>query len=207
MINTDAPFYQTETQISEDWKNVTLAKQDISKFSFIYDKYYVSVFRFVYQRVDSIDNATDITSLVFLKTMQSIKKFEFKGLPFASILFRIAYNEVNQHFRTEKKERNFYLNLNYENNLAIDITINEDEDKANNLKKLLEYLTPSELELIEMRYFEKRSYKEIAEITNITENNAKVKVHRILGKLKSTAVKYHLAELLIAIISCLIINI
>jgi RNA polymerase sigma-70 factor (ECF subfamily) len=35
-----------------------------------------------------------------------------------------------------------------------------------------------------MRYFEKRPFKEIAEILDITENNAKVKVYRILEKLK-----------------------
>jgi len=35
-----------------------------------------------------------------------------------------------------------------------------------------------------MRYFERRPYKEIAEILEITEVNAKVKMHRIIEKLK-----------------------
>ena len=38
--------------------------------------------------------------------------------------------------------------------------------------------------LIEMRYFEKRSYREIGEILSVTENNAKVKTFRALQKLK-----------------------
>ncbi|MEI7597288.1 MAG: sigma-70 family RNA polymerase sigma factor [Bacteroidota bacterium] len=199
MINTDAPFYQTETQISEDWENVLAAKQDIKNFSLIYDKYYVSVFRFVYQRTDSSDDAADITSLVFLKAMQSIQKFVFKGVPFASILFRIAFNEINQHFRKVQKDRNFYLNFESQNELMDEIKSHDSEDKESSVKKLLEYLNPSDLELIEMRYFEKRSFKEIAEITDLTENNAKVKVHRILGKLKQTAEKYNLAEILITL--------
>jgi RNA polymerase sigma-70 factor (ECF subfamily) len=41
-----------------------------------------------------------------------------------------------------------------------------------------------DLSLIEMRYFEKRSYREIGEIINVTENNAKVKTFRALQKLK-----------------------
>ena len=36
-----------------------------------------------------------------------------------------------------------------------------------------------------MRFFEKRSFKEIAEILDITENNAKVKLYRALDKLKA----------------------
>ena len=45
-------------------------------------------------------------------------------------------------------------------------------------------LPANELELIELRYFEKRPFKEISQILNITESNAKVKVHRIVAKLK-----------------------
>ncbi|GDX52379.1 hypothetical protein LBMAG27_14260 [Bacteroidota bacterium] len=58
--------------------------------------------------------------------------------------------------------------------------------------KAIKKLSAEELELIEMRYFEKRSFAEVAEIKGMTENNAKVKVHRILERLRkqlSTQVK------------------
>jgi RNA polymerase sigma-70 factor (ECF subfamily) len=46
-------------------------------------------------------------------------------------------------------------------------------------------LLPSEdLMLIEMRFFEKRSFKEIGDILSITENNAKVRLYRCLDKVK-----------------------
>ena len=48
----------------------------------------------------------------------------------------------------------------------------------------LDQLKESDLELIELRYFEKRPYREIADLLEITENNAKVKVHRILERIK-----------------------
>ena len=200
MINTDAPFYQNEKQISEDWQNVFAAQKDISHFSVIYDKYYVQVFRFIFQRTDSKEDAADITSIVFLKAMQSIQKFAFRGLPFASILFRIAFNEINQHYRKAQKDRSFYLEFGSKSELMEEMQIYNSSDETTIIKKLLEFLTPTELELIEMRYYEKRSYKEISEIINISEANAKVKVHRILGKLKKTADKFKIAELLITIL-------
>ncbi|MGZ4055195.1 MAG: RNA polymerase sigma factor, partial [Bacteroidia bacterium] len=49
---------------------------------------------------------------------------------------------------------------------------------------IAEQLPEDELQMIEMRFFEKRSFKEIGEILEITENNAKVKTYRILEKLK-----------------------
>ena len=50
--------------------------------------------------------------------------------------------------------------------------------------KVLHDLPEDDLQLVEMRYFEKRAFKEIAEILEITENNAKVKVYRVLERLK-----------------------
>jgi RNA polymerase sigma-70 factor (ECF subfamily) len=37
---------------------------------------------------------------------------------------------------------------------------------------------------IELRFFEGRSFKEIADIKQVTENNAKVKTYRIIEKLR-----------------------
>jgi RNA polymerase sigma-70 factor (ECF subfamily) len=52
------------------------------------------------------------------------------------------------------------------------------------LLRTLDDLKEDDLQLIELRFFEQRAFKEIADITGITENNAKVKVHRILERLK-----------------------
>jgi RNA polymerase sigma-70 factor (ECF subfamily) len=52
------------------------------------------------------------------------------------------------------------------------------------IKKLLLELESDDLQMVEMRFFEKRPFKEIAEILNITEVNAKVRMYRIIEKLK-----------------------
>ncbi len=60
---------------------------------------------------------------------------------------------------------------------------------------MLESLSVKEIELIEMRYFEKISFKEISVIADISEENAKVKVHRILKKLREKALHYRSVEI------------
>ena len=59
------------------------------------------------------------------------------------------------------------------------------------LEKFRPYLIPAldelkeaDMEIIEMRFFEQRPFKEIAEVLNITESNAKVRTYRVLERLK-----------------------
>jgi RNA polymerase sigma-70 factor, ECF subfamily len=46
-------------------------------------------------------------------------------------------------------------------------------------------LSDADVELIELRFFEDRPFKEVGEILEITENNAKVRTYRVLDKLKT----------------------
>ena len=65
-----------------------------------------------------------------------------------------------------------------------------EEDLRQQLPAILQKLTGEELQLIELRFFEQRPFKEVADIVGITETYAKVKVYRILQKMK----KYFLKE-------------
>ena len=59
----------------------------------------------------------------------------------------------------------------------------------NKLFRCLAELREPDLQLMELRYFEKRSYREIGEILDVTENNAKVKTFRALERLKKQFLK------------------
>jgi RNA polymerase sigma-70 factor (ECF subfamily) len=63
------------------------------------------------------------------------------------------------------------------------------EEYSAKLPDVIAELNEDDLQLVEMRFFEKRPFKEIAEILNITENNAKVKLYRILDKMKTAILK------------------
>jgi RNA polymerase sigma-70 factor (ECF subfamily) len=70
-----------------------------------------------------------------------------------------------------------------------------EEDKTNENRKMLldiiSHLDTDEVEMVELRFFEKRSFKEIGEILDLTENNAKVKAHRLVKKMKKIYTKNH----------------
>ena len=87
-------YHMTGEQMQTEYEVVLQAKSDPEKFRSLYDTYYEPIFRFVYQRLENKDLAFDTTSQVFLKALTNLHKYEFKGVPFASWLYRIARSEV-----------------------------------------------------------------------------------------------------------------
>ena len=163
---------------------IILAKKNSNYFTPIYKKYHEQIFRFIYQRMSTSDDAADLTSQVFLKALINLKTYEFRGYPFSSWLYRIALNEVNQYYRSTKNKRTISLD-EADIKEIIEQTDNIiNNDKREKLLKEMSLLKTEKLSLIELRFFEKRSFKEIGEILNITENNAKVRTYRVLDEMK-----------------------
>lgn len=179
-------FHHTNDQLNDELVMIEAAKLDPNRFAPLYDKYYKQIFNYVFQRMQSKDAAFDITGQVFLKAMLNLQKYQFKGVPFASWLYRIAHNEVMQLFRTEKGKRTINADVS---DLRFICEENEElffEEYIPAIKKLISGLNEDDLQLVELRFFERRAFKEIAEILEITEVNAKVRMYRLVEKLKKS---------------------
>ena len=177
-------YHHTQRMLNSEQEQIALAKSDPRHFAPLYEKYHDQIFRYVYQRMDDQDLAHDVTSQVFLKAMKNIHKFEYRGVPLGSWLYRIAKSELNQAFRNRKAKRAINIDKTH---VATFMEVFSEEDNELNKKRLfhaLDQLKDLDLQLIELRYFEDRPYREIGEILEIKENNAKVKTFRALEKLK-----------------------
>lgn len=177
----------TQQAIEEEWLLVQAAQQNPSRFGVLYDRYYEPIFRFIYQRTGEQELCADLCSQTFMKAMQNLHKYQYKGVPFSAWLYRIASNEVAQFYRRNNKNKVVTLEENYVNQLKDGFELEDKkalEFDLNVLQKVIQSLKTAEVELLELRFFEKRPFKEIGEILDMTENNAKVKVHRLLQKMK-----------------------
>lgn len=171
--------------VTEEEIVIRQAQQNPAAFSAVYEQYYVPIFRFVLHRVGDKESTADITAQVFLKAMQKLHQFQFKGFPFSSWLYRIASNECNDFFRKSKRSRVVVLedehaDLLYEEMFG-DEALNELKAK---LPLILQRLDVVEIQYIELRFLEERPFKEVAEIIGVSENYAKVKTYRVLDKMK-----------------------
>ena len=182
-------YHQSKAQLDEEVLQIKAAIVNPQAFGVLYNKYYLRIFRYVFQRVEDEDTAADVTSVVFSKALFSLSKYQFRGVPFSAWLFRVAQNELNQLFRKNKVQK--VVNVPLENLAQIAEDAGEEnlEERIESLKKAMKDLSEDELELIEQRYFEDRSYKEISEILDMEENNARVKTFRVIQKLKNLLTK------------------
>jgi RNA polymerase sigma-70 factor (ECF subfamily) len=178
------PHHKNEEELSRELQQIEAAKADPDEFSVLYEKYYKQIYVFIFRRTGHEALSADLCSLTFLKAMVNIGKYVNQGLPFSAWLFRIALNEVNMFYRKNKAERCVSLETKGVHNLAVESGENLFADDRKILMQALSQLKAEEMQLIELRFFEERPFSEVAGITGITENNAKVKIYRILDKLK-----------------------
>jgi len=159
------------------------SKTNPQRFEPLYIKYYERILKFVYKRMEGLDDAREVTAVVFTKALINISKYTDLGFPLSSWLYRIAINEVNLHYRHSKKQRVLSIDDNGLKNIAGEGD-RVDTEVIAELKNALMYLNEYELLLIELRFFEGHPFAEIGQILEITENNAKVKTYRVLDKLR-----------------------
>lgn len=179
------PSLKEDKQTVKEEDVIRASQRDPSAFRPLYEKYYRSIFRFVLHRVADKEVTADLTSQVFLKALLHLDKFQLRGFPFSSWLYRIAINECNDFFRKTKKARAVVLEEGIIESLHDEMFGNDEMDEwQRRLPFILEKLKPEELQLIELRYMESRPFKEVADILGISENYAKVRTYRVLDKMK-----------------------
>lgn len=183
-MSTNPIYHHTEDKLLKELKWIKYAQEDPRGFEPLYNKYYEQILRYIYQRIDDKETAYDIASQVFLKALNNIHKYEYRGVPFASWLYRIAKSELYQSFRDKKARRTVNVDTSNLSEMIDEMEEDTTEETRKLLIKVIGKLKEEEIQMIELRFFEKRSFKEIGEILEVTENNAKVKSHRVINKMK-----------------------
>ncbi|MEM6525051.1 MAG: sigma-70 family RNA polymerase sigma factor [Bacteroidota bacterium] len=194
-ITATLSYHKSETEILEEYDIIKNAQKNPENFAPLYLKYYDRLFLFIQKRVDNLDASAEVTSRVFLKSLKNIGRYKYQGVPFSAWLYRIAINEINLFFREQHKMERV-VNITDDH---VNIIISEIEYSAPVLDPcilvpvLLEQLNEDEIQLIELRFFEELSFKEIGYLLGLTEVNAKIKTYRVIDKLKkiSKEIKYH----------------
>lgn len=167
-----------------EWEEIQAAQRDPALFRPLYSRHYEPIFRYIFRRTADESLTADICSQVFLKAMQRLGDYEYRGVPFSAWLYRIASNEVAQHYRQQQQYRVVSAEESQVADIAEELQAEDDEQLRQLLLQALTSLPEMDMRLIEMRFFEQRPFKEIADIMEMTESNAKVKTYRILERLK-----------------------
>jgi len=155
---------------------------DQKAFNQLLNTYWKDVYRFQYNKCKNEDEAEDITIKTFAKAFDKITSFN-ENYQFKTWLYTISNNLYIDHLRKKKTEM---ISIN-KNHREMHRIVDEDPSpadqliQAQNLAQLKAYilqLKPHYQEVINLRYFQELSYKEIAQKLDEPMNNIKVKLLR-----------------------------
>ena len=180
----DPNKHQSQEDILKEFEIVQRAVRDPEEFQILYDRYFASIFNYVFRKIDDEDITADLTSQTFFKALRNLKKYKFKGVPFSAWLYRIASNEVNRHYRqTNKKQVFSFDEREFENLLEQHQTYSEEVDIEDIIHKMKQ-MNESDIEVLELRFFEGKGFAEISFILDISEANSKMRTYRAIEKLR-----------------------
>jgi RNA polymerase sigma-70 factor, ECF subfamily len=157
---------------------------DTEAFAELYDRYLPRIYRFIAYKLFDRTHAEDLTSDVFFKVVRGIDTFDEAKAPFQAWIYRIARNVVIDHVRAVKPT----VDIEDVFDLGVEDRTPEQIDAIASLAVVSEYLaglSPKQREIVTLRVWEDRSYKEIAEIVGGSEDSVKMAFSRTIRQLRA----------------------
>ncbi len=162
---------------------------DKEAFTQLYESHFDKIYRYVVLRIGNKTEAEDVTQQVFLKALQSIPSFKWKGIPFSAWLFRIAHNLVVDYLRKVKKVVITPLD---ESSAKSDSNLQLLVEQRLDIEQLIsatKRLTKAQREVISLRFAGELSVAESARVMGKSEGAVKALQHSAIVALRKALLR------------------
>ena len=161
---------------------IEAAQKDPARFADLYELNFERVYAYVARRVNDRAETEDLTAEVFHHALANLNRFEWRGIPFAAWLYRIAANLISDRWQKSGREV-----TDEEQVAAAQVSpaeIEEVERRAT-LFRLVEGLPAEQQRVVVLRFVEQKSIKEVARQIRKTEGAVKQLQFRALTTLRA----------------------
>ena len=162
---------------------IEAAQKDPACFAELYEVNFERVYAYVVRRVGNRTETEDLTSEVFHQALANLKRFEWRGIPFAAWLFRIAANLISD--RWQRSGREVADDSGVIESAQASATEIEDVDRRATLFRLVDTLPAEQRRVVVLRFVEEKSIKEVAREVRKTEGAVKQLQFRALSSLRA----------------------
>jgi RNA polymerase sigma-70 factor (ECF subfamily) len=155
-------------------------------FGILYERYALSIYRFLRAQLQETLAAEDLTSEVFLKAWDALPRYRERGYPFSSFLFRVARNTVIDYQRKRIKEiteSQRLIDFLPNGSPAVSDQMVRDQTHEG-LWKLLDEIGDGYRSVLVLRFINGLSIAEIAKILKRSQGAVRVLQHRGLKALR-----------------------
>ena len=161
---------------------IEAAQKDPRRFAELYETNFERVYAFIVRRVHDRTEAEDLTSEVFRHALSNLSKFEWRGVPFAVWLYRIAANTLAD--RSRKLSRQNFQPVPDDD---LERSIWPDIERRAALFQLVDSLPEDQRSVIIQRFVEQKSIRDIAQEFGKSEGAIKQLQYRALENLRARA--------------------
>jgi len=162
---------------------IEAAQKDPARFAELYEINFERVYAYAVRRVGNRAEAEDLTADVFHQALANLKRFEWRGIPFAAWLFRIAANLISDRWQRSGREVADDSGQ-IESAQVSPVEIEEVERRAT-LYRLVDTLPEEQRRVVVLRFVEQKSIKEVARQISKTEGAVKQLQFRALSNLRA----------------------
>ena len=160
---------------------IEAAQADPARFVELYDRNVDRIYAYVSRRAGSRSVAEDVTSEVFEQALSNLGTFKWRGVPFVAWLYRIASNALADHWKRERRDSH---------DLPPDVPDereHQDLERRVSLFQLVDRLPDAQRQVIQMRFVEDRTIREVAAALDRSEGAVKQLQLRALENLRKDA--------------------
>lgn len=161
---------------------------DTNAFGELVDRYQNFVFTIAIRILKVTEDAEEVAQDSFIKAYDSLSSFRGDS-KFSTWLYKIVYHKSLDRIKMNKRHRTYEINeevtedtLNHIEN-GLEFMLNTERTQI--IKQCIAQLSEEEAAIISLYYFEEQSVKEIVKMTDLTEDNIKIKLYRSRKKLFS----------------------
>jgi RNA polymerase sigma-70 factor (ECF subfamily) len=165
---------------TEERELVEAAQADPAKFGDLYGLHFETVYGFLARRVRDRATAEDLTSEVFHKALANLRHYEWRGAPFAAWLLRIAANALADQGKRAARE---VACPEDPPDPGAPPEVEAAENRAR-LFRLVNELPGNQRRVIQERFVEEKSIREIAQALGRSEGAVKQLQFRALQSLR-----------------------
>ena len=161
-------------------------KRDAREIEAITAAYERRLLRYVARIMGNSSCAEDIVQEVFIKFAGSWRGEMYESPQVSAWLYKTAHNETIDFIRRETRRNTLHLQHIKESEIALDSTDNQDRylsDTTERVSEALSKLNDRDRNLVILKVYENRSYKEISDITGLSVSNVGFILHRAMRKL------------------------
>jgi RNA polymerase sigma-70 factor (ECF subfamily) len=160
-----------------------IRQYDTEALAQVYDEYYERIYRYVYRYLGQVDAAEDLTANVFLRLLKAVQSGSCPRTNLSAWLYRVAHNLVVDAFRRSPPAE-LELADWLESAEADPIHTVEQHLQMERVRRALLQLTPSQQQVIILRFLEGLESREIALILGKSEGAVGALQHRALAALR-----------------------